>query len=335
MEDLISVIIPVYNRENYIEACIQSVLDQNYQLFEIILVDDGSTDNTISICQRFVEQDSRIKLFLLQHGGVSKARNKAIDEANGEYLFFMDSDDVIHPSLFTSLLKETKAHNVSVSAVCGIDVPSSKLNDRLFAEFIDHNEFTKVELFTNEQLIQCFFKRDMVFGKIGGIMLRKDYVNSTRFRESLFIGEDTYFIYENIIKGSEAVVLLQYGYFWRQHQKQSIRDASSSGFASRVLCKSLLWESEEKFGRIENANKEKRLAFDIFLGILSRNPLLSEESRKSRKIIRQYKKALFQALGKKKKLQYYFAVYLPLLFVPFLKMKSAGKRRRVIAARKK
>ncbi len=326
MENLISVIIPVYNRENYIGACIQSVLDQDYPLFEIILVDDGSTDDTVSICRRFVETDSRVRLFLLQHGGVSKARNKAIEEAKGEYLFFMDSDDVIHPSLFTSLLQETKAHNVSVSAVCGTDVPSSALSDRVLAEFMDHNSFTDVEVYSNEQLVKCFFKRDVVFGKMGGVMLRKEYVGTTRFHESLFIGEDVYFIYENIIKGSQAVVLKQNGYFWRMHKNQSMRNLSSSGFKSRLLCKSLLWQSEESLGRIENANKEKRQAFGIFLGILSRNQLFSEESKNLRMMIKPYKNALFQALGKKKKIQYYFAVYAPLLFVPYLKIKSKLKR---------
>ncbi len=88
IKDLISVIIPVYNREKVIEECIDSVFAQSYQNFEIVIVDDGSTDSTLQICKRLAEKDERIKLFVAGHGGVSAARNIALDKATANTFSF-------------------------------------------------------------------------------------------------------------------------------------------------------------------------------------------------------------------------------------------------------
>lgn len=100
----VSVIISVYNRENYIEECLLSVLEQSHKDFEIVLVDDGSTDNTLAICEALAEKEPRIKIIKGEHKGVSAARNLALDNAIGEYLFFLDSDDTIHPLLLEALV---------------------------------------------------------------------------------------------------------------------------------------------------------------------------------------------------------------------------------------
>lgn len=92
---LVSVIIPVYNAEKFIEETIGSVLSQSLKNIEIILVDDGSTDNSLKICEQFLQKDLRIKLLRQENSGVSNARNNGLELANGEYIFFMDSDDTI------------------------------------------------------------------------------------------------------------------------------------------------------------------------------------------------------------------------------------------------
>lgn len=90
-----SMIIPVYRTEQYLSRCIYSVLNQTFQDYEIILVDDGSPDNCPSICDEFAEIDSRVKVIHKINGGVSSARNVGIEEANGDYIWFVDSDDYI------------------------------------------------------------------------------------------------------------------------------------------------------------------------------------------------------------------------------------------------
>ena len=105
MEDLISIIIPVYNRMDYLGECLNSVLNQTYQNLEIILIDDGSSDGTLELCKQYGEKDSRIVLIAANHGGVSKARNLGLDAAKGSFILFVDSDDVLHPSLAETLLR--------------------------------------------------------------------------------------------------------------------------------------------------------------------------------------------------------------------------------------
>lgn len=93
MKDLISIIVPVYNTEDYIQECILSVLNQTYKHWELLLVDDGSTDKSGEICENYAANDSRIKVFHQENAGQSKARNTALKHCQGEYYTFLDSDD--------------------------------------------------------------------------------------------------------------------------------------------------------------------------------------------------------------------------------------------------
>lgn len=101
---LVSVIVPVYNTEKYLRQCINSIIDQTYRKLEIILVDDGSTDRSGSICEEYAKQDSRIKVIHQKNGGLSAARNAALDVAAGEYIGFVDSDDYILPGMYENMV---------------------------------------------------------------------------------------------------------------------------------------------------------------------------------------------------------------------------------------
>lgn len=111
---LISLIIPVYNVENYLDECINSILNQTYQKLEIILIDDGSTDNSPSICDEYAKKDPRIIVIHKQNGGLSSARNAGIEIAHGKYLCFVDSDDVVHPQYCELLLKHAQISNSDI-----------------------------------------------------------------------------------------------------------------------------------------------------------------------------------------------------------------------------
>lgn len=100
MGDLISIIVPVYNVESYLEQCIDSILAQSYKNLEIILVDDGSTDRSGDICDRYAEKDSRIHVVHKANGGLSSARNAGLKICHGDYLGFVDSDDYIDPDMY-------------------------------------------------------------------------------------------------------------------------------------------------------------------------------------------------------------------------------------------
>ena len=111
----ISVVVPVYNVENYLERCILSIINQTYQNLEIILVDDGSTDNSGAICDELALKDPRIKVIHKENGGLSDARNAGIEAASGEYIGFVDSDDYIAHDMYEKLLDALQSTGSSIS----------------------------------------------------------------------------------------------------------------------------------------------------------------------------------------------------------------------------
>lgn len=129
----VSVIIPMYNSENYIGQCIRSVADQTYRNLEIIVVDDGSTDKGIHVCAELMETDARIRLCRQENRGVSAARNHGIDIATGEYVFFLDSDDAVHPLLLEELLGQAEEKHAQL-AFCGYRKTDSCRMETVLAE---------------------------------------------------------------------------------------------------------------------------------------------------------------------------------------------------------
>ena len=115
--ELISIIVPIYNVENYLEKCIESILNQTYKNIEIILIDDGSKDNSKNICKKYVDYDNRVKYYYKENGGLSSARNYGIEKSKGNYLMFIDSDDYIDSDMVEKLYDAIIKNNVDIS--CG------------------------------------------------------------------------------------------------------------------------------------------------------------------------------------------------------------------------
>lgn len=111
---LVSIIVPIYNVEEYLNRCIRSIIRQTYENLEIILVDDGSTDNCFSICQDWGKKDSRIKVIHQKNGGLSAARNTGIDVATGQYIMFLDSDDYLSPYCIETMVDLIQVDNADV-----------------------------------------------------------------------------------------------------------------------------------------------------------------------------------------------------------------------------
>ena len=119
MSGLISVIVPVYNVKDYLEKCVDSILNQTYSKLEVLLVDDGSTDGSGLICEALANKDHRIKVIHQENGGLSAARNAGLDIATGDYIAFVDSDDYINNTMYDDLLTALNDSNADI-AICGI-----------------------------------------------------------------------------------------------------------------------------------------------------------------------------------------------------------------------
>ena len=118
MNILVSIVVPIYNAENYLTKCIYSIIKQTYKNIEIILVNDGSTDNSLKICETFALNDKRIIIISQKNMGVSTARNIGINVAKGEYISFVDSDDTIEDNYIQELVDNSNSGKVDV-VICG------------------------------------------------------------------------------------------------------------------------------------------------------------------------------------------------------------------------
>jgi len=328
MEALISVIIPVYNRRNVLEECVKSVREQTWKNLEILLIDDGSTDGSDMLCSLLAEADERIRVLNLPHRGVSAARNAGLDAAAGEYLFFVDSDDVIDPRLLETLCLGIQNHHAGIGASDIFNVSEKRW--RLVAETIKSDQHTgALDCFTWEEALNACFSRQTPINQIGGVMMHKALTEGTRFREDLFIGEDFYFIYENVIKGGRVVFLQPKWYYCRLHDRNSSWNYTYEGFWTRFYRRVLVWEQEEKMGRQHNADLQKQEACGLFLYCLKRNSCYSADSIRMRKTLRNYTTQLFPALPLGEKLKCMVALYLPwayYLLVPFKKILKLQNR---------
>ena len=125
----ISVIVPVYNVEKYLDKCIESILNQTFKNLEIILLDDGSTDNSGKMCDEYAKKDSRIKVVHKENGGISDTRNKGIDVSTGEYIGFVDSDDYISEDMFETMYNLSERYGADISVVSYYEIRKNKIID--------------------------------------------------------------------------------------------------------------------------------------------------------------------------------------------------------------
>lgn len=202
-EKMISIIVPAYQAASYISVCIQSVLQQTWKDFELILVDDGSTDQTREICDRFLKSDSRIRRLVQDHKGVSAARNAGMREAKGEYLFFLDSDDAIHPELLERMYTVLMERQAVIAACNYRELPSG--NFAQVREGLDRKILGTGRHFylTNRELIKSFVygKNLNIWRAIGGKMVRRTQVKGLWFDEDLPNAEDAKYIYRLLERG--------------------------------------------------------------------------------------------------------------------------------------
>lgn len=193
---LISIVVPVYNVQDYINRCVESLTKQTYKNLEIILVDDGSTDNSPKMCDDLAKKDNRIKVIHKKNGGVSSARNVGIDNAKGEYISFVDSDDWIDET-FCEEMYNTLISNNTDYIMCGY---KRVYEDGHMDSFNDDNSIITIDsdTFTNKVL-----DVEPGYGFVHMKMLKRDKIGKVRFNESLKVGEDALFniqLCENIDK---------------------------------------------------------------------------------------------------------------------------------------
>ncbi|PLA92202.1 glycosyltransferase family 2 protein [Ligilactobacillus salivarius] len=210
----VSVIIPVYNVRKYLRRCIESVLEQNFDDYEIILVDDGSTDGSEEICDLYKNKHDRVRVYHKENGGLSDARNYGIDKSKGKYLAFIDSDDYIVYDYLSTLYTMIVKNQVKISCVSSHKVKTDEL---VFSKEVDTDE---VDVLSNINTLKRVFKRDDVSVSAWGKMYDRELFNEIRYPKGKLY-EDLYTT-PYLIEKSERVALSRSKKYYYYVRKDSI-----------------------------------------------------------------------------------------------------------------
>lgn len=212
----ISIIVPVYNVEKYLNRCVDSILNQTFKDFELILVNDGSKDKSGNICDEYEKKDSRVKVIHKPNGGVSSARNTGIDNATGKYIMFVDSDDYIDSNMLSNMLK-TINNDIDL-IVSSIKMVTKNGN----SEFKMPNK-----LYTTKEILEEYccelFPRICLCGPVCKIY-KLEIINryNLRFRTDLSLGEDTYFNMGYLKYSCCIVTVSEIYYFYMRDNESSL-----------------------------------------------------------------------------------------------------------------
>ena len=187
MHKLVSIIIPAYNVDKYIDSCIRSVVGQTYEHLEIIIVNDGSTDNTGNIIKEWQSKDSRILVINQSNGGMSKARNSGLQVATGDYISFVDSDDIICSTMIDELVKNLENTKSDIS-VCSF----KKIYNELFILPENKND---CEIFDREQCLSLVINDKLLGQMVWNKLYISKYVKNIKFLDGKY-HEDIFWTYE-------------------------------------------------------------------------------------------------------------------------------------------
>ncbi|MFV8291143.1 glycosyltransferase family 2 protein [Aerococcus viridans] len=188
MNRLVSIIVPIYNKEKELARCVESIINQTYENIEIILVNDGSNDKTEAVCEDLKLRDSRIKIFHKSNGGVSTARNLGIEKSRGDYLMFIDPDDWVSDNIVKRLLEELEELGSDIVSCCPMVYVNSKaIKNSYFKESINVLDKDRViaQLYSNDHYKDANSYID--FGVCWGKIYRKDFLiqNKLMFNPAL------------------------------------------------------------------------------------------------------------------------------------------------------
>ena len=216
--DTVSIIIPVYNVESYLDRCVDSVLKQSFQDIEILLIDDGSTDKSGLLCDRWAEKDNRVRVIHKVNEGVSAARNIGLDQANGDYIAFVDSDDFIDANMIETLYNTLQIKHADM-CICGF-----VFVDEFGNPLAEENQSSPItdEILTGFEVIQKLAgDRGWFYHLAWNKLYRKDLFSDIRFPKGIICGEDA-FIAHRLLGKCSIVACISDTYYYYTQRNQSV-----------------------------------------------------------------------------------------------------------------
>ena len=285
MDPLISVIVPVYNGQDYLENCINSIQEQTYQKKEIIIVDDGSRDRTGEICRELSDKYGNIQVIAMEDQGVSAARNAGLCKAVGDYVMFVDADDRLHPEML-QILYDVLVSTGSAVAGCGFFSWSNKKEWESGAKAVVTDEDKKPCILPNDGLL-----RQIAWGKdtrCWAKLYKRTIMKEHRFREDLTIGEDMLFLLDILQDVDQMVSVGFKGYGYYQNPAGAMNREFTPAYMDQITCWELAREAAVKteHGSGMEAVVTEKLLMAIMLTAGKLSFLSSREKKVQEKYIR-------------------------------------------------
>lgn len=307
---VISIIVPVYNVEKYLKRCIDSILEQTFRDFELILVDDGSPDQCGRICETYAEKDGRIIALHRENGGLSAARNTGLDWmfANSEssYVTFIDSDDWIHPQYLETLLGTIEKNNA------GVSVANFQRMDEYQVNTIDKLDRFPAEVMGAEDF---FLNHEWNFNYAWGKLYRREYFRHVRYPEGKNF-EDTFTTYKVLFAG-KTVAFIDFPLYYYFYNTEGISHSlwnPSELVVMEGIREQIRFYEENGFSRA--LEKEKQLYINHYAYQICRIRANKEDWKKNTPYLKTLKKEMFHLIrqnpekyGYKKMPQCYEAAY--------------------------
>lgn len=243
---MISIIVPIYNVSNYLGECLQSIKRQTYKDFEVLCVDDGSTDNSADIVRRFAEDDKRIKLYQQSNSGVSVARNLGLKHSQGEFICFVDADDMIASDYLSVMYKFCKGGDF---AVCSYTKKDTQLGKKQI----------KCSKYDVRTFISNIIDESIEHPNLWAMMFKSEVIKSNNlgFYPGCVRNEDTEFYMKYLVHEEGAVIVTDYkGYYYRDNPNSAMHITRPNAFTS--------FEASERIERYLASNGIK-LAYNKML----------------------------------------------------------------------
>ncbi len=246
----VSIVIPVYNIERYLSKCIDSVINQTYKIIEIILVDDGSDDNSGKICDDYAKKDKRISVIHQKNSGVSTSRNNGINKASGDYVTFIDSDDVVHPDYVKKLVDNLKDNSLSICMIEKFQNEFSFSKDTNDTTLLDKNNLIKLCELSLLNTPCC---------KLYNLEIIKK--NKISFNTKLSLGEDLLFNLDYLKYIESVIVVNQKLYYYRRGDMNTL---STLYYPNILDIQLLLFDKYTEFFNNKSMDKNELTIFDTY-----------------------------------------------------------------------
>ena len=268
---LISIIVPVYNVSNYVSQCIQSIVEQTYSEIEILIIDDGSTDLSPVICDRWQMKEQRINVIHTDNYGVSHARNIGLEYAHGEYVGFVDADDWIEPDFYEELVKEIMLNDADVASG---GYTREEINGGLVTLKKDnHNVYSREEILL--EIFSCESPK-ILYWEVWDKLFRKDIITNIQFDESIDSAEDMLFFWQAMKNVNRFAYVPSFKYHYRMRDGSAVHSGITAKKLSANKAIQRIWQlAQYENERIKNV---VFLHYVVFMISLTKDMILYNDS---------------------------------------------------------